>query len=258
MKKSVSLFMSALMAASVFAGCSSAAKPEQTSTSNTSTTQNASARLVLGEESDQAKKVILTNKTGKTIISVSLQPSGDQQDPVNLLKNERTWMDSRQADLYIANKDQAVDNLELVIRTKDGQDEQEYRLENFPVHIIAQKADLILNGDILEVTWDEGGQTQASTSQSTQPAETTTNTDSAGSDTEEQDPSIQDSEQEPIYIEPVYVEPDYVEPDYVEPDVDNGTDAVEPDVEIDPDLPVEGDGEYEQGTPDDAYQEGME
>lgn len=255
MKKSVSLFMSALMAASIFAGCSSATKPEQTSTSNTSTTQSTSTRLVLGEQSDQAKKVILTNKTGKTIVSVSLQPQGDTQDPVNLLKNDRTWINYKQADLYIAAKDQAVNNLELVIKTKDGSDEQEYRLENFPVQTIGEKADLVLNGDTLEITWDEGGQAQTDTSQPEQPVESTTDIDSTESDSEEQDSSVQDTQQEPIYIEPVYVEPDYVEPDYVEPDGGDGSDYVEPDADLDADQPVDGDGSNEQGTGEDVYQD---
>lgn len=240
MAKSRSLILAALLAAGVLTGCTTN-KPEQNSTSNT--TEQTTSRLILGTKSTASQKVVLTNKTGYPIIKVVLKPAGSTQAETNLLAEGKTWDQNKQADLYIAPEDQKVDNLNLTITIKNGDEEKTYQFDGFPVDTIGDAADLELDGEALVIKTkdDKTNASHASESQadanpsiaSEEPViDDTEVIDSQQPSMEDSsstvDPSLQPSVQEPVYIEPVYIGPDGTEEDPSDP---TGVDQVDPAVD---------------------------
>lgn len=245
MKRTSAILLAAGMAASVLAGCSGNTDKNESSASISQT--QASKNLVLGVKNSSSKKVTLTNKTGLTIDSLTLQPEGENQPGKNLIPQGESWKAGSRADLYLTEEEQLAGNLVLTIGAKEGDQQRSYSLYNVPTSSLANMAELNLQQDQLSLSWLQDGKVVSTSSNDTSAISSQESTEP--SQDVQEDQTIEDQPSEPVYIEPVYEEPAYQEPVYEEPvyeepvdeDVYGGEEAIEDDYYY---YDQTGEGEY--------------
>lgn len=229
MKKTLSILLAATLGMSALAGCSSSADPNTSSASSSEVSSVAAEvekNIVLGEASSSAKKVVLTNKLGKSIKFVAVYHALDSSNPVNLLEEGTVWEDGKTADWYIAEDDLESEDLMLMVAENDEDPADDLTLQLPQANTLPLEASLTLKENKLDLTWTENNETKSLLSVDAE-------NESAPVDTE----PAQTGDQEPVYQEPAYEEPVFDEPTAPSVPDQSADNCVDPDqIVLNPDF----------------------
>lgn len=156
--KSLALFAAALMFAALFAvaGCSSQSAASTASNAGSDETAGIAADVMVGQESNTAKTLVMKNTTGKAITAVALGETGSAPEDLRPLEVDGgSWADGETAAIYYEPSNISFYDIQL---TCGG---QVYTLHNFNFDGL-EDIEIALEGDVAYVIFERGGDVASS------------------------------------------------------------------------------------------------